>query len=90
MRPVVMIHRKIPYCIQNYYARLNRLKKNVDSYEFNTVQNHFETLYLPKLPKHDHEDYKRFKLGLMFEDVYDFPHGQMQRKYPKATVQDLF
>lgn len=77
---VMLIKRKVPYCIHNFYIFLhnNNFKYTTFSHNpFNTVKDIFEENVLPRLGKSDRLDYFRFIKGEMFEDLYDFPHGQL-------------
>ena len=87
---VMLIKRKVPYCVQNFYIFLH---KNNFKYEgtthdpFYQVKETFEKTWLPKLSESDRLDYMRFIKGEMFEDLYDFPHGQVCHKYPQTLHQ---
>ncbi|KAF8796708.1 hypothetical protein HNY73_001054 [Argiope bruennichi] len=78
---VVMIERKVPYCVQNYMIQLYNKKILKMGMEFTKeVQDQFEREHLPKLSFSDRWDYYRYLIGLECEDQYDFPHGQMTEK----------
>lgn len=78
---VVTIQRKVPYCVQNYYILLNRRKKFDSSRcQFKDIREQFENEQLPLLTDQEREDYDRFQRGCIYEDLYDFPHGQYQGK----------
>ncbi|GFR21414.1 hypothetical protein TNCT_418371 [Trichonephila clavata] len=49
------------------------------------VRVQFEKEWMPKMKKHELEDYKRYLKGEYYEDLYDFPHGQLRSK-PKEKV----
>lgn len=87
---VMLIKRKVPYCIQNFYIVLNDLGITHDAYNqnpFEQIKDFFEGYWLPHLSEHDQKDYFRFINGEMFEDMYDFPHGQLNIKVPKSILQ---
>lgn len=87
---VMLIKRKIPYCVQNFYVLLNDLgiKHNIYDHDpFHLIKDFFESKWLPKLSKYDQIDYYRFQNGKVFEDMYDFPHGQMTTKVSKNRYQ---
>ncbi|GFQ65915.1 hypothetical protein TNCT_575061 [Trichonephila clavata] len=44
------------------------------------VRAQFEDEWMSMMKKHDLEDYKRYLKGESFEDMYDFPHGQLRSK----------
>ena len=71
---VVILQRKVPYCVQNYFMTLQHTKQ--PPCQFPDIREQFEREYLPHLKKHEKLDYQRFKDGDIFEDQYDFPHGQ--------------
>ena len=77
---VMLIQRKIPYCIQNFYVFLHDQGIQHDHYEqnpFYRLKDFFETIWLPNCSENDREDYFRFQNGKVFEDMYDYPHGQL-------------
>lgn len=88
---VMLIKRKVPYCIQNFYMFLNDKGIKHDSYDqhpFHRLKDIFENEWLPYLNKNDQWDYFHFKNGKLFEDMYDYPHGQMSvSKFPKSRLQ---
>lgn len=89
---VVLIKRKVPYCVQNFYHFLH--KKNVffDEYSqdpFPIVKESFEHVVLPNLEECDQLDYSRFINDEIFEDLYDFPHGQLRHR-STSSIYDCF
>lgn len=88
---VMLIKRKVPYCVQNFYIFLNEQGIKHNSYDqnpWNRLQDFFENECLPYLSENDQLDYFRFKNGKIFEDMYDYPHGQMSiSKFPKNRLQ---
>lgn len=88
---VMLIKRKIPYCIQNFYVFLDDMRvphdKN-DHHPFYRLRDIFEKEWLPYLSKNDQIDYQCFQNGMVFEDMYDYPHGQLAvSKFPKNRYQ---
>lgn len=83
---VVVIRRKVPYCVQNYFVHLhglckkNKLEFNSDRCQFEDVRDKFEKEYLAHVSESDRLDYERFLKGNVYEDLYDFPHGQLHKK----------
>ncbi|GBN19688.1 hypothetical protein AVEN_261774-1 [Araneus ventricosus] len=77
---VVVLRRKIPYCVQDFFLHLSR-KKGYSRMpvRFPAVRTEFEKEWVPRLEPHEVEDYRRFLTGAIIEDEYDFPHGQFQR-----------
>ncbi|KAG8172723.1 hypothetical protein JTE90_003912 [Oedothorax gibbosus] len=84
---IVIICRKVPYCVQNYYHRKNRKTKPCDN--FAVVRDQFEKEQLPLLKPYDQLDYQRFIQDLPYEDRYDFPHGQLAIRKP-SSIYTLF
>lgn len=87
---IILIRRKVPYCVQNFYISLHSKQIKYDfptMHPFEEVKKDFEATYLPNLKAEDRLDYMRFKNGSIFEDFYDFPHGQIARKSHKTRVQ---
>lgn len=88
---VMLIKRKVPYCIQNFYMFLNDQGIKHDNYDqnpFNRLKDFFENEWLPFLNENDQIDYFCFQNGKVFEDMYDYPHGQMAiSKLPKSRLQ---
>ncbi|GFR31709.1 uncharacterized protein TNCT_58671 [Trichonephila clavata] len=79
---IVVLRRKVPYCIQDFFHRLHTKKYLLPSSpsQFFDIRAEFEDEWLPMLKKHGLEDYKRYLNGEYFEDLYDFPHGQLRSK----------
>ncbi|MBK5646857.1 MAG: hypothetical protein I4N51_06930, partial [Acinetobacter sp.] len=88
---VMLIKRKIPYCVQNFYVFLHDHGVQQDPYNQNPflqLKEVFETMWLPYLDKYDQQNYFRFQHGNIYEDMYDFPHGQLGiAKLTKNRVQ---
>ena len=87
---VMLIKRKVPYCVQNFYVYLhkNNIKYEGSTHDpFNEVKEVFEKLWLPNLDESDRLDYMRFTKGEPFEDLYDFPHGQISHRNPQNLNQ---
>ncbi|KAG8170591.1 hypothetical protein JTE90_010181 [Oedothorax gibbosus] len=72
---VVILKRKVPYCVQDYFIALHHTKQQPPCH-FPDIREQFEREYLPHLKEHEKLDYQRFTAGAVFEDQYDFPHGQ--------------
>lgn len=93
---VVVIRRKVPYCVQNYFIYLhslykkNKLKFDSAHCQFNDIRDRFEKDYLPYVSKSDNLDYERFLTNQVYEDLYDFPHGQIHKKKMKNDYYQLF
>lgn len=69
-KKIVLLKRKVPYCVQDFLMKNRHL--NLNNYE-KSFQNYFKTLdFQLKI------DYINFRNNLSFEDEYDFPHGQME------------
>lgn len=66
---VVMIERKYPYVLSKY--EMYHKKINYVDFRFN---------FLPKQNSALRWDYCRFRCNVQFEDKYDFPHGQKDKK----------
>lgn len=66
---VVIIRRKIPYCVQNFLIK----NKNL------TINNYIEPFmeYFKTMESNMKFDYFNFVCNLQFEDEFDFPHGQL-------------
>lgn len=106
---VMLVERKIPYCIQNLlikkisaffskrYIRANDF--NVDVSNCDDIPDKIgkdwhrfvrltvsKTLATCKKVTHlyDDADFERYENGLVFEDQFDFPHGQMSTKTKKV------
>jgi hypothetical protein len=77
---VVILQRKVPYCVQDYFIAL-KLTKQIPC-QFPDIREQFERERLPFLKEHEKLDYRRFRAGDVFEDQYDFPHGQCCPRYP--------
>lgn len=88
---VMLIKRKIPYCVQNFYIFLYKHGIQYDSYNQNPyyqLKELFECYWLPYLDEYDQIDYQRFKNGTVFEDMFDYPHGQIAAsKFPRTRLQ---
>lgn len=78
---IIILRRKIPYSVQDFFAHLSRQKGfSLSPKHFPTVKKYFENEWVPRLKPHELEDYNRFLKGEVFEDEFDFPHGQLERK----------
>ncbi|MDL1914318.1 MAG: hypothetical protein FDW93_07355 [Bergeyella sp.] len=80
---VVMIHRKMPYCFQNYLIQLlknKRIEPPFDLEKISVLQDEFENHIYPTLHPNLQDDYDRYKAKLAYEDEWDFPHGQMDKR----------
>ncbi|KAG8171830.1 hypothetical protein JTE90_016267 [Oedothorax gibbosus] len=77
---VVVLQRKVPYCVQDYFITLQYTTQ--PPCHFPDIREQFERECLPHLKEYEKWDYQRFMAGDMFEDQYDFPHGQC---HPKNT-----
>lgn len=86
---VVLLQRKIPYCVQDFYHLLHEKKIPYTS-DVTAVKQVFEDYYSHTLKPHEKLDYERFMNYEPFEDMYDFPHGQTPGRKKNMTVQDLF
>lgn len=94
---VVMIERKVPYCVQNFYfllyhkSKKSRIRqREPDRYCFEYVREEFERECLPKLPVSQRLDYVNFRSNLDYEDKFDFPHGQFQRQFRKPHYEEKY
>lgn len=76
---VVLLERKVPYCVQDYFISLKNT--NRPPCPFQEIREQFERDRLPFLTEYEQLDYRRFADGAMFEDQYDFPHGQCHPKH---------
>ncbi|GFT70516.1 uncharacterized protein NPIL_284551, partial [Nephila pilipes] len=86
---IVVLRRKVPYCIQDFFHRMHKKKCQVPS-QFSEMQCQFEDEWLPHLKEHELVDYKRYLDGDIFEDLYDFPHGQLGRSNKqKSEILDM-
>ncbi|GFS69049.1 uncharacterized protein TNCV_1699471 [Trichonephila clavipes] len=87
---IMVLHRKVPYCIQDFFHRLHKKKYPWSSSHslFLDVWAQFENEWLPTMRKHELEDYKRYLKGEYYEDLYDFPHGQLRPK-PKEDISTI-
>lgn len=88
---MVLIKRRVPYCVQNFYLFLHKRKVEYEGPlhdAFRRIQPVFESQWLPTLAEHDQLDYRRFAEGETFEDLYDFPHGQPTYNVPKMQVKE--
>ena len=70
-KKIVLIQRKIPYCVQDF------LMKN-KSYTINNYHNAFIEQSFKSLNLNMKFDYIQFVCGSEFEDQFDLPHGQME------------
>lgn len=100
---VVIVERKIPYCLTN--RLVNKVKKqsfikNLNSIDCDEkspsktlsksviewIRNFIQSFQvdnqkdLTGIKPSDIKDFRNYKSGKMFEDKYDFPHGQMTRR----------
>ncbi|GFT43014.1 uncharacterized protein TNCV_2777711 [Trichonephila clavipes] len=84
---IMVLRRKVPYCVQDFFHCLHKKKYPWPSSRslFWDVRDQFEDEWLPTMRKHELEDYKRYLKGECYEDMYDFPHGQLRPK-PKRLV----
>lgn len=89
---IVLLERKVPYCIQNFYVYLHKFCKHetFNAINFLAVRDRFEKQHLSKLSKRDKLEYVKFLSGEKFEDYYDFPHGQYQKSSSKFTQDTKF
>lgn len=74
-RKTVLIERIIPYVRLHFEMR----------YKNKANEEKFLNEFLPKQPKAVIEDYKRFVTIQEYEDKFDFPHGQKDKKEDKFT-----
>ncbi|GFQ68194.1 uncharacterized protein TNCT_730021 [Trichonephila clavata] len=78
---VVILERKIPYCMQTFLQYVHKHKLFPDKVEFDAEMcKKFKFNYLPELEESDKIDYKRFLKSGNCEDKVDFPHGQLEKK----------
>lgn len=86
---IVIIKRKVPYCIQNCFYVLHKkdIPFTTDSKKFQEL---FEQHYADKLTPSDLLDYQRFLNKQIFEDTYDFPHGHVKIYGKKTNIYKLF
>lgn len=87
---ILIIKRKVPYCVQNFYwfLHLKGIKYSWNNLNpFQELKTLFEDIWLPTLDEYDRLDYMAFIKGLPFEDMYDFPHGQLLYKNRKNLYQ---
>ncbi|GFT46901.1 uncharacterized protein NPIL_498011 [Nephila pilipes] len=75
---IVVLRRKVPYCIHDFFHCMHKKKCQIPS-QFSEMQYQFEDEWLAHLKDHELVDYKRYVDGEIFEDLYDFPHGQLGR-----------
>ncbi|GFR04661.1 hypothetical protein TNCT_623501 [Trichonephila clavata] len=70
-----------------FFHRLHKKKQPWPSSPslFFDVRAQFEDEWMPMMKKHELEDYKRYLKGESYEDMYDFPHGQLRSK-PKEKI----
>lgn len=76
--------------MQHFYFHLHRndVKFHWENCNpFPDIQDLFETVWLPRLNETDYQDYAAFKCGGTYEDLYDFPHGQLTEKSVKSVYQ---
>jgi hypothetical protein len=87
---IVVIRRKVPYCVQNYFMHLHK-RKRPGATIFSEVRKNFEIEYFPRLKEQDRFDYNSFLNGDVFEDKFDFPHGQVQgNRYSYKSRFEIF
>lgn len=87
---IIMIKRKVPYCVQNFYVYLHKNNipyRGTTHNPFHQIKDLFEEKWLPTLSESDRLDYMRFTKGEIFEDLYDFPHGQLSHNDPQDLYQ---
>ncbi|KAG8175226.1 hypothetical protein JTE90_022649 [Oedothorax gibbosus] len=87
LNQVVILFRKVPYCVQNF---LVQMKKETPPCPFWNFRNQFETSVLPHLKRYEKLDYRRFINNSWFEDMYDFPHGQLHTKCKNVSLERIF
>ncbi|GBM53928.1 hypothetical protein AVEN_64849-1 [Araneus ventricosus] len=91
---IVIIKRKVPYCVQNYFHHLHRQRKKMGSLspvqKFEDIRLQCEKDWLPKLSESDRLDYEKFQAGLPFEDMFDFPHGQLEYGHYYTNYRQIF
>ncbi|GFQ68212.1 uncharacterized protein TNCT_730091 [Trichonephila clavata] len=89
---IVIINRKVPYCIQSFYISLHKQKYEQPSamFQFKDVQELFEDTWLPYMKEHDLVDYKKYLDTKCFEDYFDFPHGQLRKKKNGLSLTKIF
>ncbi|GBL58213.1 hypothetical protein AVEN_97257-1 [Araneus ventricosus] len=77
---IVVLRRKVPYCVQDFFLHLSRKKGlTLAPMSFSAIKQQFELEWGPRLRPCELEDYQRFLNGEVFEDEFDFPHGQLKR-----------
>lgn len=107
---VMLVERKIPYCIQNLLLKKIRscdFKVNISnsddtdsnfSEEFRKDWYRYIRLTISKILAnckkethlYDDADFERYENGLVFEDQFDFPHGQMSTKTKKILKNYIY
>lgn len=87
LNQVVILCRKVPYCVQDFLVRMD---KKTSPCPFWNIRNLFETSVLPHLKRYERLDYRRFINHSWFEDMYDFPHGQLHRKRKNFNLERIF
>ncbi|GFY06395.1 uncharacterized protein TNCV_3651821 [Trichonephila clavipes] len=94
---IMVLHRKVPYCIQDFFHRLHKKKYPWSSSHslFLDVWAQFENEWLPTMRKHELEDYKRYLKGEYYEDLefqeetgfhFKFTKEEIEQ-YPLITLQ---
>ena len=96
-RKVMLVERKIPYCVHNILlSKMTKIFTNTSKC-FDRSDKDWRCLVrcivsemLTECKKdtslHDNVDFRRFEYGLVFEDQYDYPHGQMSTKTKKTLL----
>lgn len=85
---ILILQRKIPYVLQDFYYYLQKRKV---PYTTDSMLTKFEREWLPLLKPHDLRDYQKYLQRKPFEDMYDFPHGQLKNSHQKTfSTSDIF
>lgn len=93
---VLIVERKIPYCVHNLflkkmlsffskkYKSKNEISENLEGenwYRYvHVMANKILTTCKNETHIYDEDDFVKYEKGHVFEDQYDFPHGQMSTK----------
>lgn len=86
---IVLLRRKIPYCLQDFYYYLHK-KKVPYSSDSEMIRAIFNEEYAPQMDPQELVDYERYLRKEPFEDMYDFPHGQLPYSLKRqATLSNL-